>query len=123
MSYLLRGTTLNVEKCIDYLRSVGVEVSDELAQSWRDTEQVDRLCEHMKKPGQTAYLWQCAKGHLSLHVRKRGAHRKGSGDKCAKCGARLVRGRLWWIITVDGTLKDYRPKDERWRQLEDVGSL
>lgn len=117
------GRSWNVKNCVAFLKSIGVEVSPEAEQSWLDTEKVDRLCVHMKKAGKTAYLWECANGHSTLRVRVRGARRMKVGDGCAECEAALTSGQLWWVVTVDGTLRDYRPQDERWRQLEDVDSL
>lgn len=129
MSVYVHGI-FNAKKCITYLRSIGAEISDELAQSFLDAENVHRFCKSMKRPQREAWLWECRSGHYTLIVRKRGQRRTKNnlGDtskepKCAECGGALVSGRTWWVETRDGVLKDYRPKDERWRALEDVDSL
>ena len=117
MSVFVHGA-FNVEKCVAYLRSVGVEISDVQAQEWRDAERTERFCRSMKRTAREGADYWCENGHQRYEERRKGQRKRKGEWRCAECGARFNRYRLRWTESSDGTVKDYRPRDERWKPLD-----
>ena len=110
--------TFNVEKCVRYLRSVGVEISAEMEASWMDAQKADRFLRSMKGVAAEGYVVRCRNGHTHYMERRRGQRRKGDPDAKCECGALLVGFSARWVRLRDGTVKDYRHPSERWKPLD-----
>lgn len=109
----------NVEKCVRYLRSIGVEVTPEMEQGWLDTQKTDRFLRSMKGVAAEGWDWTCKEGHITYIEAKRGRRRKGAVDVRCHCGLPLIGGRVRWVRLRDGTVQDWRPRSDRWRALDD----
>jgi hypothetical protein len=103
------------------LRWIGVEVDDATAAQWLDAEKAHRFLSMMKRPARTGWDWHCMKcGHHEYIEHKRGARRKkGHNQACVKCGARSWSGRRRFDEAIDGTVRDYRSAEERWKALDE----
>jgi hypothetical protein len=120
---------INVEKCIAYLRGIGVEVDDPTADGWLDTQSVHRFLRRMKRPALRVERWTCKCGEMEgflLAGEKAPRPRKSAKPQkraaCEECGGVWSHMALWYVVTRDGTEKDYRPELERfspfdWREL------
>lgn len=121
MSRQFFAGTFNVDKCVGYLRSVGVEISDETALSWADSERVTRYLRRLRRRAtEGADMW-CPKGHAWYGEFDRGRRcksRDAANDRAATCPTCGVRASVWqlrWSEARDGTFKDYRDRDDRWK--------
>lgn len=110
----------NAEKCIRYLRWVGVEVSDEMAQQWLDAQSAHRFLTSMKGAARRGADMWCENGHQVYVEHRRGQRTKKfhQTPPCAVCGARFAVWSLRFVEARDGSIRDYRPKDERWKALD-----
>jgi hypothetical protein len=112
----------NAEKCVRYLRLIGVDIPDNVAEQWLDAQAAHRFSRSMKAKAAEGWDWWCTKGHRNYIESRRGRIRRDrvSGDraKCLRCGAPLVGGRARWYRTRDGALLDRRPVAERWRPID-----
>lgn len=115
---------MNVRHCVDYLRSIGVELSDETVNSWDTTERVHRYLRQIRKPVRVGKRFGCSAGHSWDGVLKQNARSKADkqankdAGTCPECGNSAWRITLMWTEAHDGTVIDYRPKSERWRPME-----
>lgn len=120
---------INAEKCISYLRGIGVECDDVTADGWLDTQAVHRFLRRMKRPALRIERWTCKCGEMEgfwcrgeKAPRRRKAKKSRKPDRCESCEGGWSRMQLWYVVTRDGTEKDYRPDVERiipynWREL------
>lgn len=112
--------TFNVDKCVHYLRHVGVDVSKEQAQQWDDAERVHRYLRSLgRKMLRKGVSMRCHNGHDWSGVKMgRGkgmmAH-NAALLKCPECGKEPCVLSTEWIEALDGSVRDFRPKSERWR--------
>jgi hypothetical protein len=122
---------INAEKCIAYLRGIGVQISDDTADEWLDTQGVHRLLSTMRRSNLSFYEMSCRCGALRYEfVRERGKKVKTrtvtKDDDSAFCkacetfvGALTV---LLYVVRVDGSELDYRSGVNRiapypWREM------
>lgn len=121
---------INAEKCIAYLRMIGVELDDATADGWLDSQAVHRFLKRMKGRALTVERWTCACGEMegfSLHGEKAPRRKPKTRQKpntCEECGGRFTHSQTWYSVARDGTEKDHRPEMERfspfdWRELLD----
>lgn len=122
---------INAEKCIAYLRGIGIDISDEDADAWLDTQAVHRLLNGMKRARYQFRWTSCKCGCLGyFYVVERGkrvkTRRVTKDDDSAFCAVckrfANVSDRLMYIVCVDGTERDYRDGPDRviafpWEQL------
>lgn len=125
------ASLINAEKCIAYLRKIGVEVDDKMGDGWLDTERVDRFLKRMKSPSLIVERWTCKCGEMEgFRLRGSKAPRpKPSVNEnprkpatCEECGSRFCVMHTWYKVARDGTETDYRPEMERfspfdWKEL------
>jgi hypothetical protein len=110
--------TFNAKKCVQYLRHIGVEVTDEMAAQWNDAEQSHRLLKLMKRPARTGADWWCDKEHQNFVETRRGQRRKNQPAlKCRVCDGPMRVWRRRYDIAIDGSVRDYRKPEDRWRAL------
>jgi len=107
----------NIAKCIQYLRLVGVDVTDEQMVSWDLSERVYRFLSKERRTKYEVRLAHCQKGHEFHHIASRRNRRE---TVCPDCGGRIVATSLVYAVARDGSVRDYRPKDEQWRPLPEV---
>jgi hypothetical protein len=111
--------TFNAKKCVQYLRHIGVEVTDEMAAQWNDAEQSHRLLKLMKRPARTGADWWCDKEHQNFVETRRGQRRKNQPAlKCRVCDGPMRVWRRRYDIAIDGSVRDYRKPEDRWRALD-----
>ena len=125
---------INAEKCIKYLRGIGVELDDATGDSWLDAQAVHRFLRRMKRPVLTFRRHFCRCGEMEgLSVvgekarrwvkRRQLEARDEPPAKCESCGTGFCGWCRWYEIARDGTERDYRePAVERtvpfnWREF------
>lgn len=114
--------TINVANCVEYLRSIGAEVSDTQAQEWEIAERVHRYLRGLRGPVRECWDCWCRNGHtwtVIIDRRRRRRNDTSWSEVCQKCDARVSSMRLRWSEASDGTFRDYRPASERWRPLDE----
>lgn len=119
---------LNAEKCIAYLRGIGVEIDDATADAWLDMQGVARFLKSEKETKCEGQLWHCRCGAMEgtsevqfpMRRRKRRSGAPQEMPRCEKCGTSWAMMRLVYVVNRDGSTRDYRPMDERWKPLADV---
>lgn len=112
---------LNAEKCVRYLRGIGVEVDDTTAESWLDAQAVHRFLASGRSTWRRVDRWSCRCGGMSgLAESGRGQHkdmrdwRKKSKKeprkprRCESCDSGFVCMELVFYVTRDGAVRDYR---------------
>jgi hypothetical protein len=107
---------LNAEKCVAYLRGVGVEIDDKTADSWLDAQATHRFLRSEKTVWRRVELWCCRCGEMRGHRetgrgRMRLKREKGTQQKparCEECGTGWISMHLVFCVCRDGTVKDYR---------------
>lgn len=107
---------MNAEKCIAYLRGIGVEIDDTTADSWLDTQATHRFLKSERTIWRRCELWTCRCGAMQgfretgrgrkRHKREKGAARKPA--RCEECGTGFCRSQLLFSVRRDGTVQDYR---------------
>lgn len=110
--------TINVANCVEYLRGVGVEITDEQVAAWNDAEKVHRYLRNEKKPKRGGYDMECLNGHWWYAVIGRSRKQRDAAKPCPVCGRGWVFQRLRWAELRDGTIRDFRPKADRWMPLD-----
>ena len=111
----------NVAKCVEYLRSVGVEVPDATAQSWSDSESVHRFLKSGRRVVVEGRFVVCNRDHRFEYAVDRRKRKKPKGhSRCPECGAPWSVFGLRWTEARDGTIRDFRDRDERWKPLADT---
>ncbi len=111
---------MNVANCVEYLRSVNVDVSDSMAESWGLSEQVHRYLRREKGWARKGQTMECVNGHEHFAVIDR-KHRKSRHPCCHECGGPWEMISLVWMEARDGTVRDFRPKGDRWKPLPVAG--
>lgn len=106
--------TFNAAKCVRYLRSIGVEISEELAAEWGDAERADRAIRRIVARGVEL---TCTAGH-TIYVERKGRSRKGGPKVCPRCGAHWRQTSSRWLERGDGLITDLRHRSERWKDLK-----
>lgn len=117
---------LNAEKCVIYLRGIGVEIDDATADSWLDTQAAHRFLASGKAVWRRVELWSCRCGAMSGHRETgRGRHKeqrefekeqktraksepKKPPQRCESCGTGFIVMTLMFCVTRDGSVRDYR---------------
>lgn len=110
---------LNVRKCVTYLRRIGCEIDAATERQWLDAQESHRFLGRMKSAVAHGWDWWCANGHH--RYRELGGRRNGiarNDEKC-ECGARWAYGHARWTELADGTVRDRRPPEDRWKPLND----
>ncbi len=59
---------LNAEKCVIYLRGIGVDIDDATADSWLDTQGVHRFLRSQKGSWRRGEAWSCGCGELEKQL-------------------------------------------------------
>lgn len=117
--------TINAEKCIRYLRGIGVDIDDDTADMWLDAQGVHRFLQSEKRSVVSGQIFSCRCGAMQGFAEtSRKARRKKTKDgkapvRCEECGSSWVGIVLAYTIARDGSMRDYRPKSERWKPLEE----
>lgn len=109
---------INAEKCIKYLRGIGVEIDDATADAWMDVQATHRFLASEKSVQKTVGVVMCqACGWSTETVHTRGSRRKKQPTQwaCPDCGDHLWHWRALYVVCRDGSVKDYRDKEDRWR--------
>lgn len=107
---------LNAEKCIIYLRGIGVEVDDATAAAWLDTQGAYRFLRSEKTLWRRVEGWHCQCGEMEGFAErgpgrqrlKRDKESLRSPPKCEACGSGFVSMSLIFSVRRDGTVVDYR---------------
>lgn len=107
---------INAEKCIIYLRGIGVEIDDTTADEWLDTQATHRFLKSERAIWRSVYRWSCNCGAmLGWQERGRGRRRlKGEKNqpritvRCESCGTGFIVASLVFAVRRDGTVEDYR---------------
>lgn len=111
----------NVAKCVEYLRFVGVEVSDDTAAEWGRSEHVTRFLASTRRPARSGLDMGCRNGHQWYGETERGRRSKArdaanrKATTCPTCGSAANWLTTRWTEARDGSFKDYRPRSERWK--------
>lgn len=115
----------NAEKCVAYLRGIGVEIDDATADEWLDTQGVFRFIRSEGTPWRTGWAHHCMCGA------KEGFSENGRGSKwarwwkrqprkksepCEKCGGHFMSRHRLYDVTRGGSYKDWR-RGERWQPI------
>lgn len=112
--------TINAEKCIVYLRGIGVEIEDATADSWLDIQATHRFLKSEKTTWRRVEYWTCRCGAMQGYAdvgrgrwrdpdkseEKRDRNRKPS--LCETCGTGFCCMSLQFSVDRDGTVRDYR---------------
>lgn len=112
---------LSVELCVKYLRSIGVEITDEQVTAWDTTERVHRYLRKIRRPAREGWDYECRNSHEWFRIVQRPRRRKADREAstCPECGERAWVEACRWREAGDGTLTDYRPRSEQWRPLDE----
>lgn len=107
---------INAEKCIIYLRGIGVEIDDATADSWLDVQATHRFLKSERATWRRVNLHHCrcgamegfsesGRGRMRL---KREKNVKRKRHICEECGTSFVSSSLVFYVRRDGTVVDYR---------------
>lgn len=109
---------LNAEKCVRYLRGIGVELDDATADAWLDTQAAHRFFKSERAIWRRVERWSCSCGEMwgygeSGRGRKRLPKEvldriRGKRPKCEACGGGLTVMHLVFYVRRDGTVNDFR---------------
>jgi hypothetical protein len=106
---------INAEKCVIYLRGIGVEIDDTTADSWLDIQGTYRFLRSEKTAWRTVCEWSCRCGAMRGHSeRGRGRMRLKRKDLpkkpsiCESCGTGFIISSTRFSVCRDGSVKDYR---------------
>lgn len=106
---------LNAEKCVKYLRGIGVEIDDATADAWLDTQAAYRFLKSERASWRRVEEWSCRCGEMRGHAeRGRGRMRLKKDDRlkkaprCESCGTGFVSMSTRFVVLRDGTVRDYR---------------
>lgn len=108
---------INAEKCIIYLRGIGVEIDDATADQWLDTQGAHRFLkserakwrevrEHFCRCGAMRGFSETGRGRMRIKREKGAPPRKPA--ICEECGSEWAGSSLVFYVRRDGTIKDYR---------------
>lgn len=108
---------LNAEKCVKYLRGIGVEIDDATAESWLDIQATHRFLRSEKAWWRRVDHWSCrcgamqgysegGRGRMRLKKEKGAPPRKRS--ICEECKTGFCAMSLVFVVLRDGTVKDGR---------------
>lgn len=108
--------TINAEKCIIYLRGIGVDIDDTTADAWLDTQATHRFLKSERSIWRRCYVWNCRCGEMEgFSESGRGRHRLKHDKKepripakCESCGTGFVSSWLVFAVRRDGTVLDRR---------------
>lgn len=113
--------TINAEKCVIYLRGIGVEIDDAMADSWLDIQGTHRFLRSEKTSWRSVWEYRCRCGNMTGHLEKgRGRMRlkRDKGDKrppaiCENCSTGFIGAWRVFEVLRDGTVRDYRDGVDR----------
>lgn len=118
---------LNAEKCIAYLRGIGVEIDDATAESWLDAQGVFRFLKSEETPWRTGWLHSCSCGEMHGFSEKgRGSKwarwwkkrkKRGKAAKCESCGTGFCGQSRLYDVLRGGGYRDFRKQDDRWQPI------
>lgn len=115
---------INAEKCIAYLRGIGVEIDDQTADSWLDVQGTHRFLQSEKRPQITIQRHTCGCGIMEgFSLKRRGQRTKRRRDgqeppRCEECGTGFIVSILWYIVNRDGSIEDWRPAGDRFAPFD-----
>lgn len=106
---------LNAEKCVRYLRGIGVEIDDATADAWLDTQATHRFLKSERAVWRQVQLWRCRCGAMMGYSESgRGRRRVKREDQprkrpiCEECQTTFVAASLVFVVRRDGSVLDYR---------------
>ncbi len=108
---------LNAEKCVKYLRGIGVEIEDATAESWLDVQAAHRFLKSERSIWRRGEVWRCRCGEMEgFRETGRGRHRvkrdkptePRKPNRCESCGTGFVSMSTVFAVTRGGSLRDYR---------------
>ena len=107
---------LNAEKCIKYLRGIGVEIDDATADSWLDIQGMHRFLKSEKAVWRQVTEWRCRCGAMRGFSEEgrgrkrlpRASERPAKPARCEDCQTGFITGSLKFYVCRDGTVQDYR---------------
>ena len=113
--------TINAEKCIIYLRGIGVEIDDSMADSWLDIQGTHRFLKSEKAVWRSVWVWRCRCGGMTGHQEKGRGRMRRKREKseqrpapiCEECGTGFVGAWRVFDVLRDGTVRDYRDGVDR----------
>jgi len=119
---------INVEKCIAYLRGVGVEIDDRTGDSWLDAQAAHRLIGRIERKftkvvADVVCVSCCACGDEIGNFTRRASARSTDARvhyTCGECGSRALSFRLVAQVRADQTIKDFRDRADQWVPVADV---
>jgi hypothetical protein len=119
---------INAEKCVRYLRGIGVEIDDATAESWLDTQAVHRMLAKMARENTIVNKWMCKCGEMegftmtvkgrTLRPKKRKNSESTGPSVCESCHTSWVCMVRVFSVRNDGLYEDYRAASERWQPIE-----
>jgi hypothetical protein len=116
----------NVAKCVQYLRWINVDVSDEMRGSWEDAERVHRYLRSEGKSAREGAVMSCPRGHSWRGVFDRQRRTKAreaantAAATCPECGMAWGGWQLEWTESRSGVLR-WLNRDQAWRGTESYG--
>jgi hypothetical protein len=104
---------INAEKCIAYLRAIGVEIDGPTADSWLDIQGTHRFLRSERTAWRNVQRWSCkcgammgyaetGRGRMRIKREPRKVHR------CEECGTGWVAMSVVFFVRRDGSVQDYR---------------
>lgn len=108
---------LNAEKCIIYLRGIGVEIDDSTADTWLDIQGTYRFLRSERTWWRRVDVWSCRCGEMQGYTdrgrgRKRSKREKDPAPRkpaiCESCGTGFGAMSLVFAVRRDGTVEDHR---------------
>lgn len=108
---------INAEKCIIYLRGIGVEIDDATADAWLDTQAAYRFLRSERAWVRRVRLHCCRCGEMQGYTEtgrkavkppKLPKDRPRTAPKCESCGTGFIGWRLLFAVRRDGSVEDHR---------------
>lgn len=107
---------LNAEKCVKYLRGIGVEIDDKTADSWLDVQATYRFLKSERSAWRRVQHWSCRCGAMEGFAESGRGRMRLKRDKtvprkravCESCGTGWAHMTLVFYVRRDGTVQDYR---------------
>ncbi len=114
---------MNAEKCVRYLRGIGVEIDDATADSWLDAQGVYRFLRSEKASWRRGEAWSCRCGEMEgFREVGRGAMKPAKDEvepkpvaprRCESCKTGFVSMSTLFVVARDGSVSDYRSAANR----------
>lgn len=124
-----RRGMLNAEKCVAYLRGIGVEVDDATADGWLDAQAAYRFLKSERRVVRRVQAWFCSCGAMEGFTdtgpgrwRERDKQKRKEDEVeeqtihiCDKCQTGFCNSSLLFTVARDGTVIDYR-RETGWKE-------